>query len=59
MRKSGSFTDNNCTYQSLPHVEIRTKFLKYLRNVPIDDYSRLKESGIGKAVMYLYRRVVH
>ena len=33
----------------------RTKFLKYLRNVPIDDYSRLKESGIGKAVMYLYR----
>ena len=42
--------------KSLPHVDIRTKFLKYLRNVPIDDYSRLKESGIGKAVMYLYRQ---
>jgi transcription factor SPN1 len=41
--------------KSLPHVQIRSEFLKYLKNIPIDDYSRLKESGIGKAVMYLYR----
>ncbi|CAB4066400.1 SPN1 [Lepeophtheirus salmonis] len=41
--------------KSLPHVKIRTEFLKFLENLRIDDYTRLKESGIGKAVMYLYR----
>ena len=43
------------TDKSLPHISIRSAFLKYLKDVPIDDLSRLKESGIGKAVMYLYR----
>jgi hypothetical protein len=32
--------------------------LKFLWEVPIDDYTRLKESGVGKAVMYLYRYVL-
>ncbi len=41
--------------KSLPHIQIRRTILKFLWDVPIDDYSRLKESGIGKAVMYLYR----
>lgn len=41
--------------KSLPHVFIRTAFLKLLGQVKVDETSRLKESGIGKAVMYLYR----
>ena len=41
--------------KALPHIKIRTFFLKYLKELHIDDTSRLKESGIGKAVMYLYR----
>ena len=41
--------------KSLPHVNIRETLLRFLFDVPIDDYSRLKESGVGKAVMYLYR----
>merc|ERR1719384_556373 len=41
--------------KSLPHLQIRECLLKFLFDVPIDDYSRLKESGVGKAVMYLYR----
>merc|ERR1719245_555802 len=41
--------------KSLPHIMIRNEFLKLLDHVKIDDSSRLKESGIGKAVMYLYR----
>ena len=41
--------------KSLPHLQIRDVLLKFLFDVPIDDYSRLKESGVGKAVMYLYR----
>lgn len=41
--------------KSLPHLHIRETLLKFLFDVPMDDYSRLKESGVGKAVMYLYR----
>ena len=35
--------------KSLPHVMIRTEFLRLLQQLKIDDPSRLKESGIGKA----------
>ena len=41
--------------KSLPHLQIREFLLKFLFDVQIDDNSRLKESGVGKAVMYLYR----
>ena len=41
--------------KSLPHLQIRELLLKFLFDVQIDDNSRLKESGVGKAVMYLYR----
>ncbi|TRY68613.1 hypothetical protein TCAL_03226 [Tigriopus californicus] len=41
--------------KALPHQSIRSAFLRYLFEIQIDDLSRLKESGIGKAVMYLYR----
>jgi len=41
--------------KSLPHIMIRNEFLTLLHQLKIDDPSRLKESGIGKAVMYLYR----
>jgi len=41
--------------KSLPHIMIRNDFLTLLKQLKIDDSSRLKESGIGKAVMYLYR----
>lgn len=41
--------------KGLPHINIRAAFLTLLQEFKIEDVSRLKESGIGKAVMYLYR----
>merc|ERR1712106_271415 len=41
--------------KSLPHVMIRSEFMRLLQQLKIEDPTRLKESGIGKAVMYLYR----
>ncbi|XP_031555585.1 protein IWS1 homolog [Actinia tenebrosa] len=40
---------------SLPHLQIRTGLLKILSAFPALDTGALKMSGLGKAVMYLYR----
>lgn len=41
--------------RSLPHLNIRESLLKILVDLNLYDVDRIKGSGIGKAVMYLYK----
>lgn len=41
--------------RSLPHLNIRESLLKILIDFNLYDVERIKNSGIGKAVMYLYK----
>ena len=41
--------------KSLPHLQVRSNMLQILESFPALDSSMLRESGIGKAVMLLYK----
>ncbi|KAH9487631.1 Transcription factor iws1 [Bulinus truncatus] len=41
--------------KSLPHLQIRENFLQILQQFPSMHGDMLKSSGIGKAIMYLYK----
>ncbi|CAH1781434.1 unnamed protein product, partial [Owenia fusiformis] len=41
--------------KSLPHVQIRSDLLKILQSFPSVSSDTLKNSGIGKAIMYLFK----
>lgn len=41
--------------KSLPHLNIRESLLKILQDFHLYDVDRIRGSGIGKAVMYLYK----
>lgn len=41
--------------RSLPHLNIRENLLKILIDFNLYDVDRIKASGIGKAIMYLYK----
>lgn len=41
--------------KSLPHLQVREAMLKTLQDMNLYDVDRIKNSGIGKAVMYLFK----
>lgn len=41
--------------RSLPHLQIREHLLKILLDLNLNDVDRIKASGIGKSIMYLFK----